>query len=147
MPRGMEPALGMCEAIVMNNEERRLILDRGFERTLETVLDAFLREGFCINPIGAGDLHRPESPGHAKRYAMCDAALPELVFRSKFATDPPALFGCRVSIFELTASCTLVTIERPIERYPVLTTLVPRVAERIERAVRTLIHQGVLTAA
>jgi hypothetical protein len=131
----------------MNHEERRLILDRGFDRAVETVLDAFLREGFCINPVGAGDLHRPQSPGHARRYAMVDAALPELVFGSKSAPEPPALLGCRVSLFELTASCTLVTVERPIGRYPVLTTLVPRVAERIERAIRTLVHQGVLTAA
>jgi len=131
----------------MNTDERRLILDRGFERALETVLDAFLSEGFAINPVGAGDLHRPNSPGHERRYAMLDASLPELEFRPADEAAAPAVLGCRVSIFQLTGSCTLVTVENPIVRYPVLAALVPRVAERVERVLRALVRLGVLTAA
>jgi hypothetical protein len=131
----------------MNPEERRLILDRGFERALIAVLDAFLQEGFLLNPIGSGDLHRPDSRGHARRYAILDAALPELVFRPKDTSDPPAVFRCRVSMYELTASCTLVTIENPIVRYPMLATLVPRLSERVGQVTQTLMRTGVLTAA
>ena len=131
----------------MNTEERRLILERSFERTLETVLDAFLSEGFTINPVGAGDLHRPNSPGNERRYAMLNASLPELAFRQPGEAEPPAVLGCLVSVFQLTGSCTLVTVENPIVRYPVLATLVPRVAERVERVLHALVRLGVLTAA
>jgi hypothetical protein len=131
----------------MNDDERRLIVDRGFERTLETVLDALLDERFRIDPVGAGDLHRSQSCGQTRRYVMLDAVLPELDFRPQDASAPPAALGCRVSVFELTASCTLVTLERPIVPYPMLSTLVPRVSERLERVIRALVHRGVLTAA
>jgi hypothetical protein len=40
--------------------ERRLILDRSFDRAIDTVLDAFLHAGFAIRTTGAGDLHRHE---------------------------------------------------------------------------------------
>ena len=94
----------------MTGEERRIILDRGFDRTVDVVLDAFLQEGFRLNPVGAGDLRRQASP-RTQRYAMLDAVLPGL------AADPPTALGCRVSIFELTAGCTLVTIARPAVGY------------------------------
>jgi hypothetical protein len=132
---------------IMNTEERRLVLDRSFARALDAVLDAFLKEGFVITPVGAGDLHRPGSSEHARRYAMLEATLSELVFRPQHASAPPVVFGCRVAMFELTDSCTLVTVEPAIGRYPALATLVPRVPERIGRAVRTLMSAGALTAA
>jgi hypothetical protein len=133
----------------MNTEERRLILDRGFDRTVDTVLDAFLHEGFTLNPVGAGDLHRPEPgpDGRTRRYAMLDAALPEFVFRSIHSADAPVLLGCRISVFELTPSCTLVTIDNPVVRYPELAALVPRVAERVGHVVHVLMQTGTLTAA
>lgn len=131
----------------MNANERRLILDRGFERALETVLEAFLREGFLLEPVGAGDLHRPGRSGRVCRYAMLDAALPELMFRSKVTCDSPAVFACRVSVFELTDSCTLITAESPVVQYPALATLVPRLSERVGHVMRALLRTGALTAA
>ena len=124
----------------MTGEERRIILDRGFDRTVDVVLDAFLQEGFRLNPVGAGDLRRPASP-RTQRYAMLDAILPELPF------EPPTALGCRVSIFELTAGCTLVTIARPAVGHPVPAAFVPRVAERVGHVVRMLLRTGSLTAA
>jgi hypothetical protein len=131
----------------MEPEERQLILDRGFDRAMETVLRAFLEEGFAVNPVGAGDLHRPGSPGHGRRYALLDAALPEVASRSRGASDAPTSFTCRVSMFELAGSCTLVTVENPIVRYPVLATLLPPVSERIRQVWRTLQRSGTLNAA
>jgi hypothetical protein len=121
----------------MNLEERRVILDRGFDRALQVVLDAFLREGFTVNPTGAGDLHRPGRAGHARRYAMFEAGLPELNF-CRGTAGPQGFLGCRVSMFELAGSCTLVTIEEPVAHYPLLAGLVPRIAERIGRATEIL---------
>ena len=57
------------------------------------------------------------------------------------------LLGCRVSVFELTGSCTLVTIESPVVNYPALSGLVPRVTERLTRVVHTLLAAGNLNAA
>jgi hypothetical protein len=121
----------------MNLEERRVILDRGFDRALEVVLDVFLREGFTVTPTGAGDLHRPGRAGHARRYATLDAGLPELNF-CRATPGPQALLRCRVSMFELAGSCTLVTIEEPVAHYPLLAGLVPRIAERIGHAMDRL---------
>jgi hypothetical protein len=137
----------MARTDIMNGEERRLILDRGFDRTVDTVLDAFLQEGFRMNPVGAGDLRRPETSPRTRRYAMLDAVLPELTFREAASSEPPAVLGCRISIFELTTACTLVTIERPVVRYPMLAALVPRVTERVGHVVSILLQRGTLTAA
>jgi hypothetical protein len=131
----------------MNPEERRLILDRGFDRAMETVLGAFLEEGFTVSPVGAGNLHRPDSPGHGRRYAMLDAALPELVCRSRETSEPPALFKSRVSMFELTGSCTLLTVENPTRQDSELAMLVSRVSERIGHVLRALLRTGTLNAA
>jgi len=130
----------------MNPEERRLVLDRGFERALATVLTAFIGQGFTVKPAAAGDLRRPETAGDARRYATLDAALPELVFRAG-ATPPPPLFTCRVSMYELSPSCTLVTVENPIVRYPALATLVPRMSERVGHVFRALVRTATLNAA
>ena len=124
----------------MTGDERRIILDRGFDRTVDVILDAFLQEGFRLNPVGAGDLRRQPSP-RTRRYAMLDAILPGL------AVDPRTAPGCRVSIFELTAGCTLVTIARPAVGYPVPAALLPQVAERVGHVVRMLVRTGSLTAA
>jgi hypothetical protein len=130
----------------MNIEERRVILDRGFDRALNTVLDAFLQERFAITPTGAGDVHRPGSPGQSRRYALLDATSPELELsvHESTASMPPA---CHVSIFELSGSCTLVTVESPVVHYPALAKLVTRVSDRISRVVHTLLAAGNLNAA
>ena len=131
----------------MNIEERRVILDRGFDRALSTVLDAFLRERFAITPTGAGDVHRPNTTGRPRRYAMLETVIPELDFRPVGTEPVTPLLGCRVSVFELTGSCTLVSIESPVVNYPALSGLVPRVTERLSRVVHTLLAAGNLNAA
>jgi hypothetical protein len=131
---------------MMDTSERRLILDRPFERAMETVLDAFLSQGFSVRPVDAGDLHQHERPGGPLRYAMLEATLPELAFRG-FPADTPALLVCRLSLFELTGSCTLLTAENPVTRYPLLASMAPRLADRVSSALRVVIRAGVLTAA
>jgi hypothetical protein len=130
----------------MASDDRRLILSCGFEHATETVLSAFLREGFNVRPIDAGDLHQREHSGSSLRFATLEASLPELCFRG-FPADAPMLLACRVSLFELTGSCTLVTAENPLTRYPLLASIVPRIADRVGRALRVVIDAGVLTAA
>jgi hypothetical protein len=131
----------------MNNDERRLILDRSFERAMETVLDAFLREGFTVKPLDAGDLHQHTHPGSSLRYALLEATLPEQICQGARVPGGPPVLACRLSLFELTGSCTLVTAENPLVRYPLLSSLAPRVADRIGDALRDVIRAGVLTAA
>jgi hypothetical protein len=125
----------------MKSEERRVILDRSFDAALGVVLDAFAREGFAITIRDAGDVHRPGTPGHTRRYAAFEAALPELTFGTTTRLAP-AVLGCRVSMFELTWACTLVTAEEPVAHYPVLAALVPRISERIGHAIQRLRAQS-----
>ena len=131
----------------MNFAGRRLILDRGFDRAMEAVLGAFLREGFCITPVSAGDLCRGGNAEHSRRYVLIDAGLPELHFDSTTSFVPPALFRCRVSMFELAGSCTLVTVESPLGYYPALARLIPGIPERIRHVMRSLRPTPVVKAA
>jgi hypothetical protein len=129
----------------MNIEERRIILDRGFDRALNTVLDAFLQEKFVITPTGAGDVHRPGSPGCPRRYAIFEATVGEVTAPQATPFVPPR--GCHVSIFELAGSCTLVTVESPVVEYSALATRLTRVSDRISRVVHALLAVGNLNAA
>jgi hypothetical protein len=126
---------------------RRLILDRGFDRAMEVVLDAFLREGFSITPVRAGGLRCGGNVKPPRRYALFDAALSELLVNSTAAILPPPLFRCRVSVFELSGSGTLVTVESPFAHYPALARLVPGIPERIQYVMRALQATRIPTAA
>jgi hypothetical protein len=143
IPSGTEPARVDREVSAMNMEERRLVLDESFERAVAAVLDAFLREGFTVEARDAGDLHDHAFAGDRLRYALLEASLPELSFRPPDACAPrSALLGCRLSLFELTGSCTLITAENPLGRYPFLASLVPRLNERVSDALRLMLRRG-----
>jgi hypothetical protein len=116
--------------------ERRLILDRDFDRGLASVIDAFLEQSFTVTPVDAGDLHRPGVPGVQLRYALLHATPPEM-----------STLHCRVAVFEIAGSCTLVTVEAPFARQAHLAVLMPRVVGRVNDAISLLVRSGVLTAA
>ncbi|HET7216592.1 MAG TPA: hypothetical protein VFJ02_01030 [Vicinamibacterales bacterium] len=126
----------------MNTEERQLVVDLPFERTLVSVLEAFLREGFAVDPLEAGRLQFCRFPGDMLRYARIEASLPELCFGGMPEVPRSAstcsLLACRLSLYELNGSCTLVTAENSLTRYPLLESLVPRVTRRIASALREL---------
>jgi len=134
----------------MNIDEQRLILGRGFERTMETVLDAFLHEGFTVTPIDAGDLHHRSHvcphDGGSLRYALLEATVPELKASSPVA-GAEELPACRVSVFELNGACTLVTAENTLVRYPLLESLARNAADRMGNALRLIVRRDVSTAA
>jgi hypothetical protein len=130
----------------MSSDDRRLILGRGFEVAMETVLAAFLAEGFTLKPLDAGDLHQRHKLGGPRRFATLEATLPELCFQG-FSENRPTLLACRVSLFELTGFCTLVTAEHPLTRYPLLASMVPRIGDHVRRALRVVTETGVPTAA
>ena len=121
----------------MSPEDRRLVIDHGFDRSIEVVLDAFLCEGFTIRPVDGGDMHQRSIAGDPLRYALLDASLPELTFvPGEGAESLAAILRCRISVFELTGTCTLLTVSNPLTRYPLLSALVPRLTERLLRALR-----------
>lgn len=140
----------------MTIDERRLIIGKGFERAMETVLDAFLHEGFTVTPIDAGDLHHRShhrtDPECSLRYALLEAVLPELTAPSSVsgiggAAGTPPLPACRVSVFELNGACTLVTAENVLVRYPLLESLARHAADRLAGALRLILRHDVSTAA
>ena len=123
----------------MATEDRRLVLDLGFDRAVETVLNAFLSEGFRIKPIDGGDLHQGCAATAPLRLVQLEAALPELSFvPCGRAGGLPAILACHISLFELTGSCTLVTASTPLARYPLLASLVPRISDRLGGALRVV---------
>jgi hypothetical protein len=127
----------------MEAYERRLIVDRAFDRTVEAVIDAFLREGFTITPVDAGDLrHRPVS-GEPLRFAVAEASLPGLLpVGPRAATGDSPLLGCKIAVYELVGSCTLVIATAPSLVYPTLASMAPGLRERINGALRTLTRAG-----
>jgi hypothetical protein len=119
----------------MATNERRLVLDRSFDETVDKVLDAFIREGFSVRSLDGGDLRGRSRAGAPRRYALLDMVLPDLTcFCSPVHADDSALVGCRLALFELTGCCTLLTAENPMMRYAVFSGLVPKVNERIAHA-------------
>jgi hypothetical protein len=116
----------------MTTKDRRLILNHSFDCTVETVIDAFLREGFTIREVGAGDLRQHSAPGYALRYAVLEATLPELAFAAgRLRADLAPVLGCQVAVYELVGKCTMVTAASPLADYPQLASLVPRLTVRV----------------
>jgi len=130
----------------MTLDERRLLLDRTFDRAVNSVLDGFLHEGFTITPVDAGDLHSRSHPGCSMRYALLDAAIPELAMAPGVARGAAPLPACRVSVFELNGSCTLVTAENRLIRYPLLAKLAGSNADRIGDALRLIMRDELASA-
>ena len=122
----------------MSSKDRRLVLDQGFDRSVETVLNAFLAEGFTIEPVDGGDLHSRCASVDRLRYALLEATLPELRFVPSGCGGLPAILACRVTLFELTNTCTLVTASSPLQRYPTLASLMPRLSDRLGGALHTV---------
>jgi hypothetical protein len=125
----------------MTTGRRRLVLDRTFDQAIDTVLSAFLGEGFAIKLIEGGDLQ--ERVSGRLRYARLDATLPELRFvPGRPKEGVPALLGCQISIFELAGSCTMITASSHLGRYPLLAALVPRLDDRVHGALSRVACQG-----
>jgi hypothetical protein len=127
----------------MTAYERRLIVDRGFDGTVETVIDAFLREGFTITPVGAGDLRHQPACGDPLRYAVLEAWLPgAILVAPRSGTGRSALLSCKISVYELVGSCTLVTATAPGGDYATLASLAPGLNDHIGKALCALTHAG-----
>lgn len=127
----------------MPTKDRRLVLDQGFDRAVESVLNAFLAEGFTIEPVDGGDLRNRCASVDRLRYALLEATLPELSFvPSGCGRGLPAILACRITLFELTSTCTLVTASSPLQRYPTLASLMPRLSERLGGALHTVVCRG-----
>ena len=128
--------------------DRRVVVDEGFDRTVETVLHAFLNAGFAVAPIEGGDLHQKSGSGGCLRYALLEARLPELSFvANAFRREATPILGCRISVYEVTGSCTFVTTSDPLARYPLLASLVPRLSERTRSALGLVALHGAQSAA
>jgi len=131
-----------------STSDRRIVVDQGFTRTIETVLQAFLSAGFSITPVEGGDLHQKGASEGSLRYVLLEARLPELSFlASSCRPEATPILGCRISVYEVTGSCTFVTTSNPLARYPLLASLVPRLSERTRTALGLVALHGELTAA
>jgi hypothetical protein len=124
----------------MSTTARRLVLDACFERAVTDVIGAFLSEGFRIDAVEGGDLHRRATPGHALRFARLDAGLPGSGARAPVSRATSVGPACRLLVYELTGSCTLLTVEHTGERHPSGPALASMVAARMSNALRMLVR-------
>ena len=132
---------GTCQwygerALAMNVDERKIILESDFERALDSVLGAFEREGFIVRPVNGGGRFRLVADHKILRCAELAVTLPELTF---LGSDSPTLLGCRIAMCELTARSTVVTATSPLVRYPVLSSLLPRIDSRVDCVLHALV--------
>jgi hypothetical protein len=118
----------------MTTTVTRLVLARSFDESLDRILGSFIGEGFTIRTVDSGNLC-----GHGSarrlRYAVLDIVLPDRMRPGASSARAPAV-GCRVTLFEFTDGCTLLTAEhmlRPDVAGPLLD-----ISERIARALRLL---------
>ena len=123
----------------MTTNDRRLIVDHGFDCTVETVIGAFLREGLTVTPVGGGDLRQHSAVGGALRYVVLEATLPELVFDvgPRHADVTPEL-SCQIAVYELVGKCTMVTATSPVADRQELALVVPRLTDRVGSALCTI---------
>ena len=121
----------------MRLEEWRMVLDREFDHAVDSVIGVFQAGGFQVAPIESGDFPNEARPGEPHRYTLLHATLPELSFQASDAGSA-SVFGCRLSIYQLTASRTLLTVDIRLLPYPALTLLIPRVAKRMHEALARL---------
>ena len=123
----------------MKTNDRRLIVDRSFDCTVETVIDAFLREGLTVTPVEGGDLRQHSAVGDALRYAVLEATLPELGFAvGRRRADVAPVLSCQIAVYELVGTCTMVTATSPVADRQELALLVPRLTDRVGRALCTI---------
>jgi len=132
----------------MTTYDRRLVLQERFELVIEKVVGAFLAEGFTVRPVDGGDLHHCATACDSLRFAVLETSLPEL---SSVAIGSravkPAILTCRIALFEMIGDCTLLTAASPVAEYPLLAAVVPRLYERVGRALRTVMQRGASAAA
>jgi len=136
---GLPQRHGSCqprnEESPMNTNDRRLIVNHSFDCTVEAVIDAFLREGFTIRPVVAGDLRQHSAPGYALRYAVLEITLPELALAAgRVRIDSAAEFASQIAVYELVGKCTLVTAASAFADAPQWASLAPRLTARLESA-------------
>jgi len=123
----------------MKTNDRRLIVDRSFDCTVETVIDTLLREGLTVTPVEGGDLRQHSAVGDALRYAVLEATLPELAV----AVDRPLggfapVLSCQIAVYELVGKCTMVTATSPVADGQEFALLVPRLIDRVGSALCTI---------
>ena len=123
----------------MATNDRRLIVDQSFDCTVETVIDALLREGLTVTPVGGGDLRQPSDARGALRYAVLEATLPEPMFSAgRWRADSASTLSCQIAVYELVGKCTMVTATSPVAHRQKHASLVPRLADRVGRALFTI---------
>ena len=123
----------------MTTNDRRLIVDHSFDCTVETVIDAFLREGFTLTPVGGGDLRQHSAVGDAVRYAVIEATLPELTFDvGRRRADVTPVLSCQIAVYELVGKCTMMTVTSPVADRQELALLVQRLTDRVGSALCTI---------
>jgi hypothetical protein len=123
-------------------------VDHGFDCTVETVIDAFLREGFTVTPVGGGDLRQQPAVGDALRSAVLEATLPELAHAvGRWRADVTPVLSCQIAVYELVGKCTMVTATSPVADRPELALLMLRLTDRVGSALCTITRARVGTHA
>jgi hypothetical protein len=123
----------------MATNDRRVVVGQSFDCTVETVIDAFLREGFTVTPVGGGDLRQHSDVGDALRYAVLEATLPERTFTgARCRADCTSMLSCQITVYELVGKCTMVTATSPVGDRQKHASLVPRLTDRVGKALRTV---------
>jgi hypothetical protein len=123
----------------MKLEEIRIVMNTDFQHANNSVVSLFRGSGFGVTEVETGNLPNAARPGEPRRYASWDATLPELSFPIPATqSSEPSMLGCRFSIFELTASQTLLTVDVRLTSYPSLALLIPRVKSRMHEALTRL---------
>jgi hypothetical protein len=76
------------------------------------------------------------------------ATLPELTFKDRpWGGRSSSVLGCRLSIYELTASCSLLTADAPLSSYPTLALSTQRVSHRVDDALTELARESATSEA
>ena len=122
----------------MRTHQRRLIVERSFDRTVEAVIEAFLaRETSQSGRWGdAGDLRHPPACGDPLRYAVLEGWPPEAAFPEVVLLRIRPGWLLKITVYELVCgSCTLVTATPPgVDYLDVRRAWRPTLEDRLNKA-------------
>ena len=98
----------------MSNDARRLIVARSFDRTLWSLIEALIREGFFLKACDIRKMARHTAGRNLRRGVALQATHPDLTRAPELDPDAGVPFACDIAVDECANGETAVTIKRPV---------------------------------
>jgi hypothetical protein len=137
----------------MSGFHRREIVDGPFDRTLWSVIEALVREGFVIRTT-RGETGAIAGRRTSRQHVLLEATHPHVHAEARKAgVSLSLLLPCRIAVYELGAQQSAVVVPDAVapvtcfprwqQEYPMLAAVAEDADDRLTRALETIAHRQV----